>query len=60
MGFCTQMAGIIVTRYLLRVEPIASMPAEEVARLYGPAVRAALQGPPPRRAPARPKVAGTG
>jgi AcrR family transcriptional regulator len=60
MGFCTQMAGIIVTRYLLRVEPIASMPAEEVARLYGPAVRAALQGPPPRRAPARPKAAGTG
>ncbi|MBM9504246.1 TetR/AcrR family transcriptional regulator [Actinacidiphila acididurans] len=56
MAFCTQMAGIIVTRYLLRMEPIASMPAEEVARLYGPAVRAALQDPV-RRRPAGPAPA---
>ncbi|WP_037910716.1 TetR/AcrR family transcriptional regulator [Actinacidiphila yeochonensis] len=54
MAFCTQIAGIIVTRYQLRMEPIASMTAEEVVRHFTPSVRAALQGPV-RRRPARPQ-----
>jgi AcrR family transcriptional regulator len=54
MMFCTQMAGIIVTRYLLRMEPIASMAVEDVVRHYGPAIQAAIQGPVPRRRTAPP------
>jgi AcrR family transcriptional regulator len=49
MAFCTQMAGIIVTRYLLRMEPIASMTPEEIVRHYGPALQAPLQGAVRRR-----------
>jgi hypothetical protein len=41
----SQIAGLILTRYVLRVEPIASMTPEELARRMAPALRAALAGP---------------
>jgi AcrR family transcriptional regulator len=52
MAFCSQMAGIITTRYLLRLEPIASMSADEVVRHFGPPLRRALHDPSARRPPA--------
>jgi AcrR family transcriptional regulator len=41
----SQMAGLIFVRYVLRVEPLASMPADELAARMAPAMRAALAGP---------------
>lgn len=40
----TQMAGLLVARKLVGVEPIRSMPAEEVAALVGPTVQRYLTG----------------
>ena len=42
--FVTQMSGVIFHRYLLRVEPIASMPAEEIVQRLVPSLRRALEG----------------
>ncbi|MDA8368749.1 MAG: TetR family transcriptional regulator [Nocardiopsaceae bacterium] len=39
----SQILGLILTRYLFRIEPIASADAEEVARVYAPAIRAVIQ-----------------
>ncbi|MDT4913950.1 MAG: hypothetical protein QOC66_3078 [Pseudonocardiales bacterium] len=60
----SQIAGLIVTRYILRFEPVASMPVNELVERMSPALRAALAGPRPvpaahpvpaaRRAPQRP------
>jgi AcrR family transcriptional regulator len=47
----SQIAGIIITRYILRLEPLASMPRDELARLIVPPIRATLAGP--RRRPLR-------
>lgn len=41
----SQIAGLILTRYVLRVEPIASMTPEQLARRMAPALRAALADP---------------
>lgn len=35
----SQILGLILTRYLLEVEPIASMPAEHVVAIYGPTIQ---------------------
>jgi AcrR family transcriptional regulator len=43
----SQMVGLVVTRYILCVEPIASMPAEEVAAWLGPTVQRYLTDPAP-------------
>jgi AcrR family transcriptional regulator len=40
----SQMAGMIFLRYVLQVEPIASMPADELTARMGPALRAVLGG----------------
>jgi AcrR family transcriptional regulator len=40
----SQVAGLIYTRYLLRLEPIASMPPEDVIRGLLPGLRATLRG----------------
>lgn len=40
----SQVAGMIFMRYVLEVEPLVSMPAEEVVTLMAPAMRAALVG----------------
>lgn len=43
----TQMIGLIVSRYLLRLEPLASMTSEEVVAWVGPTVQRYLDGPLP-------------
>jgi hypothetical protein len=43
----SQMIGLVVTRYVLRLEPLASMPAEEVAAWLGPTVQRYLLAPGP-------------
>jgi AcrR family transcriptional regulator len=48
----SQLAGMILSRYVLRVEPMASMSHPELARHMAPGLRAALIGPT-RRPPAR-------
>jgi AcrR family transcriptional regulator len=49
--FFSQMAGLIMTRYVLRLEPVASMPADEIVRLYRPSLRATLFEPAHRARP---------
>jgi AcrR family transcriptional regulator len=41
----TQMAGLGMIRYIIKVEPLASMPAEDVVRLVGPTIQRYLEGP---------------
>ncbi len=41
----SQLAGLIMARYVLHFEPLASMPADELAARSAPAMRAALAGP---------------
>ncbi len=36
--------GLIMTRYVYRLEPIASMPADDVAQLVGPTIQRYLSG----------------
>lgn len=43
----SQVIGLIVTRYLLAVEPLASMPAEDLVAVYGPTIQRYLTGPLP-------------
>ncbi|WP_026454443.1 TetR/AcrR family transcriptional regulator [Saccharomonospora iraqiensis] len=52
-AFCAQIAGIVMTRCILRLEPLASMPLDEIERIYAPALRVALFGP---RRPHRSRV----
>jgi AcrR family transcriptional regulator len=40
----SQMAGLMMTRFLVPVEPLASLPPAEVAALAGPAVQRYLTG----------------
>ena len=40
----TQVAGLAVVRYVLKVEPLASAPAEDVVRAIGPNVQRYLTG----------------
>ena len=41
----SQMVGLVVTRYLLALEPLASMPAEEVVAWVAPTLQRYLDGP---------------
>ena len=43
----SQMAGLIMMRYIVRIEPMASMPAETVVALIGPTIQRYLTGPLP-------------
>lgn len=43
----SQVIGLILTRYVLEVEPMASMPAEELVAIYGPTIQRYLTGPLP-------------
>jgi AcrR family transcriptional regulator len=43
----SQMLGLVVARYLLRLEPLASMPADEVVAWVAPNVQRYLDGPLP-------------
>ena len=40
-----QLVGLAMMRYVLQVEPVASAPADEIARQFAPAIRATLEGP---------------
>jgi AcrR family transcriptional regulator len=42
-AFTTQMAGVIFARYVLRIEPIATMSIADVVRSLGPSLQLALQ-----------------
>ncbi len=39
-----QLGGIAVLRYVTRMEPVASMPVEELVRLVAPGLQATLDG----------------
>ena len=43
----SQIIGLVILRYLLEVEPLASMPADEVAAIYAPTIQRYLTGPLP-------------
>lgn len=43
----SQMVGLVVTRYVLRLEPVASMPADDVAAWLGPTIQRYLFAPAP-------------
>lgn len=40
----SQVLGLIIVRYLLEVEPVASMPADEVIATFGPTLQRYLTG----------------
>ena len=48
----SQMVGLVIPRYLLRVEPLASMGADEVVATYAPTLQRYLTGPLPLAASA--------
>jgi hypothetical protein len=41
-AFCTQMSGLIFSRYLLHIEPMASMAPDEVAAWLAPSFQLTL------------------
>ena len=43
----SQVLGLILTRYVLEVEPIASMPAEDLVAIYAPTIQRYLTDPLP-------------
>src|SRR5262249_54455847 len=42
-AYCSIISGVIFSRYVLGIEPMASMPRDEVVRRLEPALRAALE-----------------
>lgn len=44
----SQLAGLIMSRYIFGFQPLASMPAEELVQRMSAPLRAALTGPRPR------------
>jgi AcrR family transcriptional regulator len=53
-AFAAQLAGLVFTRYVLRIDPVATMPVDELTRYLAPGLRAALHGPRPAPRPRRP------
>jgi len=43
----SQILGLIVARYVVELEPLASMPADEVVAIYAPVLQGFLTGPLP-------------
>lgn len=43
----SQMAGLLLTRHILELEPIASMPADRLVAVVGPTLQRYLTGPLP-------------
>jgi hypothetical protein len=43
----SQMTGLILTRYIIRIEPLASASPDQVAALIGPTVQRYVTGPLP-------------
>jgi AcrR family transcriptional regulator len=44
-AFGAQLVGLILFRYWLTVEPVASMPIEDLVRFMSPGLHAAIRGP---------------
>ncbi|MDA4108537.1 TetR/AcrR family transcriptional regulator [Mycolicibacterium holsaticum] len=42
-AFFAQIAGLVLARYILRLEPMASMSSDEIIQLYVPPLRVALR-----------------
>lgn len=57
-AFCAHIAGLVVTRYILRLEPMASMSPDEIIRAFSPPLRLILNEPPRRPYPAKQTKAG--
>ena len=49
-AFVTQLAGVVFARYVLAVEPVATMKVDELVRHLAPGLRASLHSPRPARA----------
>ena len=43
----SQLVGLVVLRYVVGVEPLASMPAEDLVAVYAPTLQRYLTGPLP-------------
>jgi AcrR family transcriptional regulator len=43
----SQMVGLVLVRYVLRIEPLASLPAEQVVATYAPTIQRYLADPLP-------------
>jgi AcrR family transcriptional regulator len=43
----SQLVGVVVLRYLLELEPLASMPADQLVATYAPVIQGYLSGPLP-------------
>jgi hypothetical protein len=43
----SQVVGLILLRYVVRVEPLASMPVEQLVATYAPTIQRYLTGPLP-------------
>ena len=43
----SQVAGVIMTRYIIRIEPMASLAPETIVALVGPTVQRYLDAPLP-------------
>jgi len=43
----SQMVGVVILRYLLRAEPLASMPADDLVAIYAPTLQRYLADPLP-------------
>ena len=43
----SQLIGLVVVRHVLELEPLASMPAEQVVATYAPVIQGYLSGPLP-------------
>jgi AcrR family transcriptional regulator len=41
----SQMVGLVLVRYVIRVEPLASLPDEEIVRLVAPTLQRYIDGP---------------
>lgn len=41
---CAQLVGLSMMRYVLEIEPVASMDTDDLARQFAPAIRATLKG----------------
>lgn len=56
-AFGTQLAGVVFARYVLEIEPVATMKPDELVRHLAPGLHAVLHGPRPaqRAARARPR-----
>ena len=44
--FCSQMVGLIYARYVIGIEPLASMTGDELVRMYGPVMNTLLHPVP--------------